>query len=168
MDDSASHHGYFPRQVLLTLRRSHEGGAISLTGASIAQMAGQFLFVSADSKTGKATVQDRALIRRHCMQGRNQKPNSRRSLQATRAANLGPWRKPLSQARQFAPAPAKGRTGVLDGDSLADPGVHPKRDQQHSPDRLRLDHGFRLESGILQLIHQDSVVNPREFMFNCE
>lgn len=129
-------------------------------------MAGQFLFVSADSKTGKPAVQDRGLIRRHCMQGKNQKANSRRSLQAARAANLGTWRTRLYKAPDFSPAPAIPPTGGLDGDSLANP--DPKRDQQTSPDHLRLDHGFRLESEILQLIHQDSVVYPREFMFNRE
>lgn len=132
------------------------------------EMTGQFVFVSASNDSGRVKAKDQAVIRSRCMQGVNKKSNSRRSLLAARAANLAPVAKGQSQTTARTTATDTATLQAFYGDESDNPLGHSEAGLEALSDYLTHDYWPKLGPEVLQLIHDDSEVYPREFVFNCE
>jgi hypothetical protein len=121
-------------------------------------MNGQLIFVSSDNSTGKLGVDDRQLIRSRCMQGVNKKESSRRSLRASRRAARLPH--PAQEYR----VTSRHEPGAKVTADAVDPADLTTHSVSHD---YPVAHSRGLDLEILQFIHQDTVLYPREFTFNC-
>jgi len=118
---------------------------------------GKLIFVLADTKSGKVRQLDRDIIRSRYMRGKNVKTNSRRSL---RAAQLAAHTLEQIQSGPN-PSPIQSSTDPISTSliTLRRPCDHTRMEDANTP---------MLDLEIAQLIHQDSVMYPREFISNCE
>jgi hypothetical protein len=121
-------------------------------------MKDQLIFVSSENSTGKLGVEDRQLIRSRCMQGVNKKESSRRSMRASRRSAGLPLSAQAYRVTSKHDSGAKVTADAMHPVDLTTPSV------SHDSSAARSG-GLDLE--ILQLIHQDTVLYPREFTFNC-
>ncbi|KAH8892859.1 hypothetical protein GQ53DRAFT_840661 [Thozetella sp. PMI_491] len=131
-------------------------------------MAGQFTFVLAESDSGRINKTDRDRIRSHCMQGKNKKPNSRRSLGAARrAARLSKANQAEARPHDDAEADAgipmhagpPGEDGNYPGEGgSSDGGSSEAARALQMPSRLKLD------GEIVQFLHVESPMYPRELL----
>jgi hypothetical protein len=141
-------------------------------------MASQFVFVSTDG--GKVKATDRDLIRSRCMQGKNKRQNSRRSLQAARQAALSAQSKDSleSKARRetvaFSDQPSaptgKGAHGPWKPTRRANSHKLPApiSVSQSTIDYLQRHFEPKLGSDLVRFIRRDAAIYPQEFLFTCQ
>lgn len=120
----------------------------SVSGLQNIKMA-KFAFVVVDNSSGKIKHADRELIRSRCMEGVNQRQNSRRSLQAK---------------RQNREAHISSSIGEQDA-AQTDPPLADTYPHNHS---RAVASGPRLDWELVRFTHSDTPVYPRELMFTSD
>ena len=122
-------------------------------------MADQLTFVSVDDSSGKVKQSDRRAIRRQCMQGRNKRPDSQRSLRAARQLERAGLQLQENESVPITPVSKLSDTTPSNNSPLNPEGI-----SSYNNDELQHPHHLMKDAGILQLIHRDSTAYPRELV----
>ena len=135
-------------------------------------MGDSLVFVSVDSKDGKVTNGDRLRIRQRCMQGKNKKPNSRRSLIASQKATHSEevaeiWQVEGPGANGLEKKTFQGEGHPRHGHS-AELAHRNKQSETRRPYYIDERYNPELDTELIRFLHQDSAIYPRDFINVCK
>ena len=134
-------------------------------------MVQKLTFVSVEDPEGKVKQSDRQKVRSQCMRGINKRADSQRSLRAARQA---------ARATKLQDNAAHLRRYVAARDAAASETPQSERLLRYHREGSEVDYdeswedtmkgvcGPKRDLEVLQLIHRDSAVYPREVVHNCE
>jgi hypothetical protein len=118
------------------------------------------VFVLADGDSGKVKIEDRCLIRSRCMEGKNKRQDSRRSLREERRAHRLPRQKRDGTHKK---PETKAVESTLPADT-AHLAVVTRMDRRELLQALTP----RLDRAMTQYTHSDTPTYPRELAFTSE